>query len=139
MTPIEAEEIINKFWKSFKKLDGTKEIVQSISDLPCNQGTIKYALFVYGAELMRRNILPEEIGSKLSQAYADVDRLFDEEPDAINTEQRKYIDGLKRHVRLKDPRLLREEKATKDYIEYNNFLVDCQEYYRKKSEDPNIN
>lgn len=60
MTPIEAEKIINEYWKSIKDLKSAKAIVQPISDLPYSTGMIKYAHFVYGEELIKKNLLTKK-------------------------------------------------------------------------------
>lgn len=135
MTPLEAEEIINKFWKSIKSLGGATEIVQPISDLPCSQGKIKYAHFIYGEELIKKNLLTDKVGSQLIESYAKISQVFVEDPETINAEHRQYIDSLKRGVHLnKNPRLHLAGIGLKDNIEYNNFLADCQGNYRKDKE-----
>lgn len=136
MTPLEAEEIINKYSKCIKSLDGTTEIVQPISDLPCSQGKLKFAYFIYGEELIKKKLLPEKVGSYLIESYSWICQQFAEDPETINAEHRQYIERIKQgsEIAQNNPRLTLAKNAVKDSIEYNNFLADCQGNYGKSEE-----
>ncbi|MBU2036615.1 hypothetical protein KJ866_00165 [Patescibacteria group bacterium] len=131
MTPIEAEEIINKYWKSYKDI-GPYSIVQPISDLPCSPGKIRYAHLVYGEELIKRGLIPWGISRKLSSSYQEIHSRFVDDPESINDQHKKYVENLEKGVLDESYQILILERS-KEYltweIEYNNFLADCQGNY----------
>lgn len=100
MTPIEAEKIINDYWKSIKDIG--EFIKQPISDLPCSPGKIRYAHFIYGEELVKRDLLTWEIADKLAMSYSDIHDRFVEDPTPMNKKHKKYIEKLKEGVKDKN-------------------------------------
>ncbi len=131
MTPIEAEKIINEYWRSMKDLRSAKAIVQPISDLPCSTGMIKYAHFVYGEELIKKNLLTKKIGDQLTQSYSKIHSRFVEDSDHINTKYKEYITGLEKGKIVNDFKL--GDLIDID-VEYNNFLADCQGNYGRNKD-----
>ena len=129
MTPLQAEEIINSYWKSMKDLR-PDAIVQPISDLPCSPGKIKYSHFVYGEELIKKNLLTKKIGDQLTKSYAQIDSNFVEEPEPIKIKYRETLKELDKGVITKDFRVSNITNLTVEReIEYNNFLADYQGNY----------
>lgn len=98
MTPLEAEEIINFFWDSYKDLSKTNKIVQSIKDLPFSPGRIKYAHFVYVENLILNMLFSKEIGDLLIESYADINRRFVEDFESLNAKWKQYRDNLKKRI-----------------------------------------
>ena len=113
-----------------KELNGSVEIVQPIDDLPCSQGRIRYAHFIYAEELLKRHLLPETVGRQLCESYANIRQLFSEDAEAINAEHRLYVDYLKKGGKPKDHvRLALAKIGEEDSIEFHNFLADSQGNY----------
>ena len=131
MMPDVAEEIINSYWDSFKKLDGKNEIVQPISDLPFSSGRIKYAHFAYAESLILNFVSTKEILDQLIESYGDINRRFVKDPTSTNTVWKQYRDNLDNGVISEDPFLRLTEIALEDNIEFNNFIAESIKFLKK--------
>lgn len=131
MTPQEAEKIINNYRRSIKDLR-PNAIVQPISDLPYSAGMIKYAHFICGEYLIKGGLLTKKTGAQLRESYAEIDSIFVEDPELINTKYRESLKELNNGVVTKEIRLSHITESTIEReVEYNNFLADCQGNYKK--------
>lgn len=138
MTHTEAKEIIEKFHQSIRDLR-PDAIVQSTKELPCTSARIKYAHFVYGehfikdgfyAEAKTKETKEEMLKSiekkyqELMESYGLIDSLFNEEPEPINAEYKKYLAGLKNGI-ITDFRLPNPFGECEPVNEYHNFIGEC--------------
>ncbi|MEX2029301.1 MAG: hypothetical protein WD963_02355 [Candidatus Paceibacterota bacterium] len=106
MTIDEAKKIIDDFHNSITDLR-PDSIVQSIEDLPCTSGRIKYAHFVYGEYLTQNfeskgKTFEESIAyldkafNVLKESYGIIDSFFVENSEQVNIKYREYLENLKR-------------------------------------------
>jgi hypothetical protein len=138
MTHTEAKEIIEKFHQSIRDLR-PDAIVQSTKELPYTSARIKYAHFVYGehfikdgfyAEAKTKETKEEMLKSfekkyqELMESYGLIDSLFNEEPESINKEYKKYLEGLKNGI-ITDFRLPNPFGECEPVNEYRNFIGEC--------------
>jgi len=120
MTPLQAEEILNKYWNSIKDLR-PNAIVQPTSDLPYISAKIKQAHFVLGEELIKNGIMTKEFAETLMESYGIIDSLFIEDPEPINKKYREYIAGLKKGI-ITDFRMPNPFGECIPVLEYANFV-----------------
>lgn len=135
MTPDESKEIIEKFHKSIKDLR-PNAIVQSTKELPYTSARIKLAHFVYGEHLIKGGFYvkgksPEEIlklfeknYQELMESYGLIDSFFSEDPEPINIEYRKYLEGLKNGI-ITNFRMPNPFGECEPVNEYHNFIGEC--------------
>lgn len=97
MTPIEAEEIIEKFHQSIKDLR-PNAIVQSDTLLPYTPARIKYAHFVFAEELVSNLTITDEKIKELMESYGIIDSFFVENSELVNEKYREYLARLKEGV-----------------------------------------
>jgi|GEM_PF-1555868 len=135
MTYTEAKEIIEKFHQSIKDLR-PNAIVQSTKELPYTSARIKFAHLVYGEYLVKDGFyikgksqeeilkLFEKSYQELMESYGLIDSLFNEEPEPINAEYRKYLEGLRNGI-ITDFRLPNPFGECEPVNEYHNFIGEC--------------
>lgn len=135
MIPSESKEIIEKFHQSIKDLR-PNAIVQSTKELPFTSARIKFAHFVYGEHLIKdgfyiKGETPEEISKlfeknyqELMESYGLIGSLFSEEPEPINIEYKKYLEGL-RSGTITNFRMPNPFGECELVNEYHNFIGEC--------------
>ncbi len=131
MTSQQAAKILEDYLGSIKDLR-PRAIVQSTDDLPYPSSKIKYAHFVHTENLIDQNKFTKEVASMLMESYGIIDSFFVEDSDAVNTEYREFIAGLKRGIitNFKLPNPFGESKEVLDFI---NFF---EEYLFKSGKKP---
>lgn len=135
MTPLQAEEILNNYWRSIKD-SRPNAIVQSSKELPYTSARIKFAHFIYGEHLITGGFYikgksPEEMSKlfeknyqKLMESYGLIDSLFSEDPDPINIEYKKYLEGLRSGI-ITNFRMPNPFGECEPVNEYHNFIGEC--------------
>lgn len=131
MTSLEAEEVINMYWNSFKDISTTDEIVQPISDLPFSTGRIKYAHFAYVEGLIMNLLFNRKIGDLIIDSYVDIRRRFADDPISLNTKWRQYRNNLNKGIVSENPISPLAEAALEDEIEFNNFIAEFNKFIKK--------
>ena len=130
-TPDLAEEIINEYWKSFRDIARSDEIVQSVNDLPYSRARIKYAHLFYVETLIANSLFNKKIGDQLLDSYADINRRFVEEAETINKDWREYRDIVSKKGLADNPMGNIFKRALNDEIEFNNFLAEFSKLMQK--------
>ena len=135
MAPNEAKEILDKFHQSIMDLR-PNAIVQSTKELPYTSARIKFAHFVYGEHLIKdgfyikgktqRKIskLFEKNYQELMESYGLIDSLFSEDPEPINIEYKKYLEGLRNDI-ITDFCMPNPFGECEPVNEYHNFIGEC--------------
>jgi hypothetical protein len=138
MTPIEAEKIIEKFHQTIKDLR-PNAIVQSSKELPYASARIKYAHFVYAEHFIKDGFYVEaktketkeemlksfeKKYQELMESYGLIDSLFSDDPELINAEYRKYLEGLKNGI-ITNFRMPNPFGECEPVNEYHNFIGEC--------------
>ena len=75
MTPQTAEKLVNAYGGALAV--GYTGTARPISLLPASKARVRYAFYVYIAELVKRNVLTEDIGNNLVGSYCHIDSFID--------------------------------------------------------------
>ncbi|OGM98129.1 MAG: hypothetical protein A2735_00270 [Candidatus Yanofskybacteria bacterium RIFCSPHIGHO2_01_FULL_41_21] len=135
MTPNEAEKIINNYGAALGV--GTNGTARLISLLPASKAKIRYAFYVYIAELVKNSQLTKEIGNNLVGAYIGLRSFIDDKKaDKFNKIHRQIEEEVK--TKNNSDIDTEEKKEYMDFIkevygimadmaEINDYIRECQE------------
>jgi len=113
MSPIEAEKIVQDYGEALAK--GVDGIARSQSLLLCSKASIKYAFYVYIAELIKIKALTEEVGSNLTFTYSCMDHFIEDK----KAEEINII-----HKQIKNKEIDQNDPSHKEKFEkYSEFLL----------------